>query len=165
MWQINRRWHYKVLRKRVDDTLLFIKRADISYVINKFNSFDDNLKFTIDTFKNCVSHFLDIEICSNGLGGIYHQHTQTGQCVNFDPFTLWKWKVSWICSLVTTAKQICSETENYLHKEIQLIKNYAVWNGYPKHIVNSIVKRALRVKSQVISQEKVPQILWRFLQI
>ena len=140
----------------VDDTLLVIKRTDISYVLNKFNSFDDNLKFTIDTFENCVPHFTDIEICPNGLG-IYHKHTQTGRYVNFDLFTLWKWKVSWFRSLVTRAKRICSD--NYLHKEIQLIKNYAAWNGYLKHITNSIVKRALRVKSQTISKKKRPQIL------
>ena len=84
-----------------------------------------------------------MKICPNGQG-IYHKHTQTGQYVNFDSFTLWKSKVSWIHSLVTRAKRICSE--NYLDKEIQLIKNYAAWNGYPKHIVNSIVKRALHDK-------------------
>ena len=61
----------------VDDNLPVMKRTDISYVLNKFNSLDDNLKFTIDTFENCVPHFLDIEICPNGLG-IYHKHTQTG---------------------------------------------------------------------------------------
>ena len=81
----------------VDDTLLVIKRTGISYVLNKFNSFYENLKFTIDTFENCVPHFVDIEICPNGLG-IYHKHTQTVQYVNFDSFTLWKWKVSWIRS-------------------------------------------------------------------
>ena len=118
--------------KYFHDDLLVIKRTDISCVLNKFSSFDGNLKFTIDTFENCVPHFLDIEICPNGLG-IYHKHTQTGQYVSFDSFTLWKWKISWIRSLVTRAKRICSE--NYLDKEIQLIKNYATWNGYPKHIV------------------------------
>ena len=104
----------------VDDTILVIERTDISCVLNKFNSFHDNFKFTIDTFENCVPYFLDIEICPNGFG-IYHKHTQTGQYVNFDSFTLWKWKVSWIRSLVTRAKLICSK--NYLGKEIQLIKN------------------------------------------
>ena len=88
----------------VDDTLLVIKRRYISCVLNKFNSFDDNFKFTVDTFENCVPHFLDIEIFPNGLG-IYHEHTQTGQYVNFDSFTFWKWKVSWIRSLVTRAKR------------------------------------------------------------
>ena len=88
----------------VDDTLLVIKRRDISCVLNKFNSFDDYFKFTVETFENCVPHFLDIEIFPNGLG-IYHEHTQTGQYVNFDSFTFWKWKVSWIRSLVTRAKR------------------------------------------------------------
>ena len=58
----------------VDNTILAIKIADNSYVLNKFNIFDDNIKFTIDTFENCVPHFFDIEIYSNGLG-IYHTHT------------------------------------------------------------------------------------------
>ena len=61
----------------VDDTLLVIKRTGILCVLNKFNSFDKNLNFTIDTFKNCVPHFLDIEICPNRLG-IFHKHTQAG---------------------------------------------------------------------------------------
>ena len=50
----------------VDDTLPVIKRTDISCVLNKFNSFDDILKFTIGTFESCVPHFLAIEICPNG---------------------------------------------------------------------------------------------------
>ena len=49
----------KFYLRYVCDTLLVMKRADISYVRNKFNSFDDNLKFTIDTFENCAPHFLD----------------------------------------------------------------------------------------------------------
>ena len=146
----------------VDDTLLVIKRTDISCVLNKFNSFDDNLKFTIDTFENCVPHFLDIEICPNGLG-IYHKHTQTGQYVSFDSFTLWKWKISWISSLVTRAKRICSE--NYLDQEIQLIKNYAAWNGYPKHIVNSIVKRALRDKESNNIKEETTDTVKIFIDL
>ena len=73
--------------KYVEDALLVIKKTDISCVLNKFSSFDDNLKFTIDTFENCVPHFLDIKICPNGLG-TYHKHTQTGQYVNFNLFTL-----------------------------------------------------------------------------
>ena len=52
----------------VDDTLLIIKKKDINYVLNQFNNFDKNLKITIDTFENSVPHFLDIEICPNGLG-------------------------------------------------------------------------------------------------
>ena len=62
----------------------------------------------------------------------------------YDKHTLWKWNVSWIFSLVTWAERICSK--NYLNKQIQLSKNYEAWNGYPKRIANSIVKRAWRDK-------------------
>ena len=51
-------------------------------------------------------------------------------------------KTSWGCSLVIRAKIICSA--NYFNHEIQLIKRYAVWNGFPRNIVNGIIKRALR---------------------
>ena len=37
------------------------------------------------------------------------------------------------------AKKVCSE-EN-LPKELQLIKKFASWNGYPKSSVNAIIKR------------------------
>ena len=113
----------------VDNTLLIIKKRDINYVLNQFNSFDKNLKFAIDTFENSVPHFLDIEICPDGLG-IYHKHTQTGQQVHISSCTLWRWKTSWIRSLVIRTKKICSA--NYFNNKIQLVKGCAAWNGYHK---------------------------------
>ena len=71
----------------VNDTLLIIKKKDINYVLNQFNNFDKSLKFTIDTFEKSVPFFLDIEICSDGVG-IYHKHTQTGQYVHITSYTL-----------------------------------------------------------------------------
>ena len=121
----------------VDETLLVIKKRDINYVSNQFNSIDKNLKFNIDTFENSVPHFLDIEICPNEFG-IYHKHTQTGQYVHITSYTLWRRKTSWIRSLVIRAKKICSA--NYFRNEIQLIKRYAAWDGYPRNVVNYIIK-------------------------
>ena len=46
----------------VDDTLLLIKPNDIPTVLSKFNAFDKNLQFTVDTFADGVIHFLDIKI-------------------------------------------------------------------------------------------------------
>ena len=68
-------------------------------------------------FENSVPHFLDIEICPNGLG-IYHKHTLTGQYLHITSYTLWRWKTSWIHSLAIIAKKICSA--NYF----KLIKMY-----------------------------------------
>ena len=124
----------------VDDTLLITKKKYINYVLNQFNSFDKNLKFTINTFENSVPHFLDIEICPNGLD-ISHEHTQPGQYVHITSYTLWRWKTSWIRSLVIRGKKICSP--NYFNNEIQLIKRYVAWNAYPWNVVNGIIKHAL----------------------
>ena len=52
----------------VDDALLVVKRKDIDFILQKLNSFDKSLKFTINTFEHCVPDFLDIKICLNGLG-------------------------------------------------------------------------------------------------
>ena len=49
----------------VDDTLLLVKRQYIDKVLQAFNGFDKNLKFTIDKFENETPHFLDLEICPN----------------------------------------------------------------------------------------------------
>ena len=102
----------KLYARYVDDTLLVIKRKDIDFIIQKFNSFDKRLKFTIDTFEHCVPHFLDIEICPNDLG----KNTETGQYTNINSFTLWKCKTSLITSFVVRAKRICCNDN--LNKEI-----------------------------------------------
>ena len=137
----------------VDDTLLVLRKKDIDIVLNKFNSFNKNLKFTVHTFENCVHHFLDLEICPNGLG-IYHKNTQTGQYTYIESFTLWKWKTSWITSFTIRVKRICSR--NHLNQEINLIKDYAVLNGFPKRRANSIIKRALQANQSNTTRSKKP---------
>ena len=39
-------------RRYLDDTLVLIKPKDIPFVLDKFNSFHKNLKFTVDNFEN-----------------------------------------------------------------------------------------------------------------
>ena len=72
---------------------------------------------------------------------IYGKNTHTGQYVHCDSFTSWNYKISWIFSLVTRDKRICSV--NLLPEEINEIKKLASWNGFPKFISTSIIKRAL----------------------
>ena len=44
--------------------------------------------------------------------------------------------------MVIKAKKKCFA--NYLNNEIQLIKRYDAWNGYPWNVVNGIIKHILR---------------------
>ena len=66
----------KYYRRYVDDTLVLIKPADNSTVPEKFNKFDKNLKFTVDTFRDGVVHFLDIKI-ENNATDVFYKDTHT----------------------------------------------------------------------------------------
>ena len=125
----------------VNDTLLLMKPEDIQLVQKLFNSFHKNLHFTNDRFKNEVSHLLDIKIMSAQVLTIYRKKNHTGQYVHYDSFTPRNCKISWICSLVTRAKRICSV--NLLPEEINETKKFTSWSGFPKSILTLITKRAL----------------------
>ena len=80
-------------RHYVDDTLVLIKPKDIPFVLNKFNSFDKNLKFTVDNFENGKIHFLDLEISDSGID-ILRKSTHTGRYTRFDSFKPWSRKTA-----------------------------------------------------------------------
>ena len=130
----------KFYARYVDDTLLLVKRSDIESILQKFNKFDKNLQFTVDLFENQVPHFLDLEICPDGIA-IFRKDTHTGQYQPAHSFVPWKWKTAWMRSLITRAKKLCSK--NKLHSELAIIKKFASWNKYPKSVVNAMIKRVL----------------------
>ena len=122
----------------VDDTLILVKPNDIQKVLNKFNSFHKNIQFTVDIFENTTPHFLDLEIHPDGIS-IYRKETHTGQYTNFESYTTWNYKTSWLRSLVSRAKKIC--TPNKLKSEINNIKTFAAYNGFPKRVANAIITK------------------------
>lgn len=128
----------KFYARYVDDTLLLVKPQDIDGVLQKFNQFHSNLEFTVDKFENCVPHFLDLEIHPDGIT-IYRKDTHTAQFVNYNSYTKFNHKIAWIKSLVTRAKRLCSPEK--LSKEIQNIKKFASYNGFPSWIVKSTIKK------------------------
>lgn len=46
----------------IDDTLAIIKKYKTQHVLNLFNSFEMKLRFTVHTFDDGNSQFLDIKI-------------------------------------------------------------------------------------------------------
>ena len=138
----------KFYKRYVDDTLLLIKPTDIKRIHDSLNKFDNNLKFTYDDFTNEAPHFLDIEIAPDGLS-IYRKDTNTGQYVNFDSYVPWNHKVSWIRSLTTRAKRICSPHK--LATELSKISDFASWNGFPRKIYKAIIRRTLHSKNETVN--------------
>ena len=98
----------KFYGRYVHDTLVPVQPDNIVRIHEAFNNFDKNIKFAVDTFENETPHFLDVEISPDGLS-VYRKDTNTGQYINFDSYAPWRYKTSWIRSLVTRANRLCSD--------------------------------------------------------
>ena len=133
----------------VDDTLVLVKPNDVQKVLNKLNSFHKNLKFTVDTFLDDIVHFLDIKIDGNKTD-VYRKETHTGQYVHFSSFEPWFRKTAWIKCLVEHAEKICSNKKLF-ENQLSKIKSFMSWNGLPKYVGRSIIKKTLQKKKGAVT--------------
>ena len=140
----------KLYMRYVDDTLLLVKDKDINYIHRSLNSFDKNIKFTVDTFPDGKVHFLDIKVDKNHTD-IYYKDTHTGQYTSFHSQTPWRLKTAWIKTLFHRANKICSSKQAF-QQQINHIKTLMSWNAYPKHVRNSIINR---LKSNVNRNDNI----------
>ena len=110
----------KVYMRHVDDILLLVKERDIKIIHKCLNSFDKNIKFTIDNFPDGNVHLLDIQIDKNHTS-IYYKPTHAGQYTHFHSKTPWPIKTAWVKALFPRAKRICS-TNITFNEQIKTIK-------------------------------------------
>ena len=86
-------------------------------------------------------------ICVSSQYIVYWIHFQ-----NIQAFTYQK---TLLHTLLLFVFKVVESLQCTLNKEINLIKDYVAWNGFPKRIANSIIKRALQMKdSTTIRSEK-----------
>ena len=145
----------KFYARYVDDTLLLVKPEDTQEILRIFNGFHQNIQFTVDEFEDCVPHFLDLEIHPDGVS-IYRKDTHTGQFVSYNSFTKFNHKVAWIRSLTTRAKRLCSPTK--IKDELKKIRKFASYNGFPKWIVSSTIKKCNSPNNRNEQDEQWPTL-------
>ena len=130
----------------VDDTLVLIRPENIETVLRKFNSFHNNLHFTVDTFDGRDIHFLDPKI--EGIEtDVYDKLTHTGQYFDFTSQSPWNLKTASVKALVNRAKKICSTLQNF-NRQLHKIKKFMAWNNYPIYIDKGFLKRQLKGKPE-----------------
>ena len=130
----------------VDDTLLLIKPENVETVLRKFNSFHNNLHFTVDTFDDGDIHFLDLKI--EGIEtDVYHKPTHTGQYFYFTGKTPWNLETALVKALVNRAKKICSTPQNF-NRQLHKIKKFMAWNNYPIYAAKTFLQRQLKGKPE-----------------
>ena len=123
----------KSYMRYVDDTLVLIKESEIQNVMDRFNSFDSNLKFTVDTFEDGNVHFLDISVLPNGVTDVYSKPTNTALYLHYESYIPWRYKISWARSLFHRAKKICTNTRLFKAQRDRISKILS-WNGFPSYV-------------------------------
>ena len=73
----------KFYTRYVDDTQALIKESDINTVLDKVNSSDSSLKFTIDKFDDGVVHYLDIKIKDSDINTVLDTLNSFHPCLKF----------------------------------------------------------------------------------
>ena len=124
----------------IDDTLVMIKKDKIQYVLNSFNSFDKNLRFTINTFDDGNIHFLDIKNLNHGEKDIHKKDTNTGLYVQYHSYEHWNTKIAWVRSLYDRTQKIFSNQHLFM-MQVNYLKAVMSWNGYPYYIRTKIIKQ------------------------
>ena len=71
---------------------------------------------------------------------IYRKDTHTGQYSHFSSFEPFYSKTAWVKSLYHRGFKICS-TKSLLNNQIEIIKSFMSWNGYPKSIQNFLMNK------------------------
>ena len=110
----------KLYMRYVNNTLLLVKDKDINYIHKHLNSFDKNIKFTVDTFPDGKVHFLDIKVDKNHTD-ICYKDTHAGQYTSFHSQTPWCLNTAWIKALFHHANKICSSKQAF-QQQINHIK-------------------------------------------
>ena len=143
----------KFYTRFVDDTLLLARPSEFENILNTFNSFHKQIKFTYESFDNCSTmHFLDLQVDTATLEiGIYRKTTHTGQYTNYDSYAPWHHKTAWIRSSLSRAHKLC--TGQYLKTEINCIKQFMSWNGFPLKASNMLLNKFKNKQNRIPNED------------
>ena len=130
----------------VDDTFLCIKKDYIEIVLDIFNNYDSNLKFTHEIENNGVLNFLDLSVIrvnNRLITNWFQKPTSSGRILNFDSKHTFEQKKNIIYNLVD--RSILLSNSVYHRQNIKQIKKILSDNSYPlsfveKHIKNRLMK-------------------------
>ena len=139
--ELDHLYHWK---RYVDDTHAYIEVEYLNDVIEKLNSFDENIQFTFELEKNKCLSFLDVLIERKENGElettIYKKETNTDLYIDWYSHAPIDWKKSTLRGLIKRALLVCS-TEDKLEKELNHLKTvFCNLNNYPKHFVYQIIE-------------------------
>ena len=136
----------KCYMRYVDDTLAVFE--DVKKQENFFqyiNTWDNKLEFTKESYGENGLSFLDINLKRVGNileTEVFHKETDTDLVMQFESNIPMKYKKGLVGCLVIRALRVCSNWAN-VHKEINIIREKLVKNGFPIGMIEHEVKKIL----------------------
>ena len=133
-------------KRYIDDNfLLFTNEQHAHMFLQYFNNQHVNITFTLECETNNALSFLDVKVSRENnkfITSVIRKEIFTEQGTSFFSFCFHNFKLNSIKTLVHRAYNIIS---NYFlfHLELDFLKQYFFNNGYPRHILDTHIKKFL----------------------
>lgn len=136
---------YSLYSRYVDDTLLIIKKEDLSNVLEMFNHYDESIKFTAEVENDLCLNFLDVKVMRSD-GKIhtdwYQKKVHANVTVNFQSVHPKQTKCMIVYNLIDRAIKLLHPS--YHDANVSRVVNILKLNGYREKFVNYNIRRRLR---------------------
>ena len=141
----------------VDDTFAVVRdRNEASKLLKLFNSFHQNLQFTIELESNLTLPFLDVCVHKARDGSfsfsVFRKHSWTGVYISFHSFVPVAYKRALVKCLYIRALCLCSPV--FLEDEFDFIYHALRRNAYPDYFIEKHKIAELQNKAPEITVEK-----------
>ena len=141
-----------VWKRYVDDTFTLVKRGKLNEIITKLNNFHSNISFTHEIEQEGKMAFLDVLIKKEENGsvqtGVYRKATNNSIYIHWNSYAPKQWKVGTLSGMTRRAYEICSNEDELTKELTHLRKVFTTTNGYPHHLVSSVMKKVKEQKQQ-----------------
>ena len=135
------------------------ENADENEFLRIFNTFQKNLKFTLEREQFNKLNFLDVLISNNNGKITTSWYRKPSHTLMFNPWDSHGpkiYKTNLIKTMVNRLKSICSN-EIIFKRDLQQLKQSFLWSGYPNYIIEKFVSFALKPKHLKGSVLDVPR--------
>lgn len=133
----------------VDDIICSIPEDKINLVLDIFNSYHPNLKFTVETEQNFSIPFLDINVIRENnkiITDWYKKPTSSSRYIPFHSQHPFFQKINLILAL---KHRIISLSHKKFHlKNLNILKSILKENNYPDHLLNKFLNSSYKSKQK-----------------
>lgn len=143
----------------VDDTIMCIKNSDINIVLDTFNQYNMNLKFTHELPNDGQISFLDTKVSINNnkiISNWYTKPTSSGRFINFNSNHPKPLKMNMVYNLVDRA--ILLSNQKFHSNNIKKVKKLLLNNSYPDSFTNFYIKKRLCTLHDNNNKQPIPTV-------